>query len=224
MKVKALTAVEAVRDNGEAFVQGMAVPYNSPGVFFGQKISVAPLAAVESLERKASSETRDILMLASHDDAKVLARVSNMTLDFIDSPEGLLYWGVLNLEDPDGKSAYEKVKRGEYNAASIGFSISDSEMVDDVLVANEIELYEVSLVAQGVYEKATSELVGSFNLEVTYESEDDEESSSHELGVAIEATKKPNALQASEEIVSQEEPQGKLMSVVRAELQEHGIL
>ena len=152
-------------------VEGMAVTYNQVGYFYGQAVAIAAGAAAASLARRRESQ-RDILMLAAHDEARVLGRLSNGTLEFTDSPEGLLYEGELNLDDPEGRAAYEKVKRGDYNAASIGFSIlagKDTAMADNspeaagdelipVFLATEIDLYEVSLLAQGAFGGATSRL------------------------------------------------------------------
>ena len=173
-RFQAVATLTAQPDNGGAVgpVGGIAVTYNQVGHFWGERLMIEPGAAAEALKKRRDSDNRDVLMLAGHDYARVLGRMSNSTLDFEESPEGLLYRGDLNMDDPEGRSAYEKVKRGEYSAASIGFAVLDGReavRVDNspeaetdepvaVFIAEQIDVFEVSLVAQGVFGGATSRL------------------------------------------------------------------
>ena len=169
--------LNAAEGDAAGLVGGMAVPYNQVGWFFGEAIVVAPGAAAKSLEARGKSKRRDVLALASHDDSRVLGRTSNSTLEFSDTADGLMYAVKLNLEDPDGVSAYQKVKRGEFTAASIGFALREGKEAVrpdnseggggeevEAYVASEIDVFEVSLVAQGVFGEATSRLAAARRL------------------------------------------------------------
>ena len=153
-------------------VEGIAVAYNQVGYFWGERIAVAPGAASESLAARAGSDKRDALVLLAHDSARVLGRMANDTLRFEEREGYLWYQALLNLDDPEGRSVYEKIKRGDFSAASIGFTLEEGEykkLADnspeaesdapvEVFVASKIDVFEVSLVAQGVYGRATTQL------------------------------------------------------------------
>ena len=159
-------------ESGELPISGVACDYDKVGSFGPKlKVAIAPGAASKTLKAKMDSAKRDILGLVSHDSTRVIARTGNGTLKFEENADHLAYQMHLNPEDPDAVSVFAKVKRGDYNAASIGFGILEGEntkMVDNsleassdepvrVVYAKEIELAELSVLAQGAFSGATAE-------------------------------------------------------------------
>ena len=178
----AATLTARMDEDKKGRVGGIAVKYNQAGHFgWGPPITIAPGAAEASVATRGQSDTRDILALIAHQNDRVLARTSNGTLSFEDGPDGLAYSAQLNLDDPDGLAAWEKTKRGDFTAASIGFGIVEGQEVSrpdnssdadpelegenvTMFEATEIDIMEVSLVARGVFEGSTTKIESSIEL------------------------------------------------------------
>lgn len=141
----------ASENENEAIIEGYFVVYDSetelwPGAFE----EVAPGAFDESLR------TKDILCLDNHDSRVVLGSIRSNTLELKSDSKGLWGRAVIDLEDPNAKSAYRKVQTGKVRGCSFGFYPTREETIDQsdgsvkwrIL---EAELLEVSITAFPAY-------------------------------------------------------------------------
>lgn len=98
----------------------------------------------------------DIRALADHDTAKVLGRTKSKTLTLKVDEKGLFGEITINPEDSEAVNLYQRVKRGDIDQCSFGFSILNEmmEQREDGSVKwtiTEIELFEVSVVTFPAY-------------------------------------------------------------------------
>ena len=116
----------------------------------------------ESVDRHAFDSTLggDIRALTNHDTTLVLGRTTVKTLELRTDERGL--WGriVINPKDTDAVNLYERVRRGDVNQCSFGFTIRDeeTEFFDDGSVhwtIKDVELYEVSCCTFPAYEETS---------------------------------------------------------------------
>ncbi|PGZ44105.1 HK97 family phage prohead protease [Bacillus anthracis] len=138
-------------NENEAIIEGYFVVYNQetelwPGVFE----EVAPGAFEESLRNA------DIMCLDNHDSRVVLASCGSNTLELKSDNHGLWGRAIIDLEDPNAKSAYRKVQTGKIRGCSFGFSPTKEEEItrDDGTMKwriNEAILHEVSITAFPAY-------------------------------------------------------------------------
>ncbi len=103
---------------------------------------------------------KDIRALAGHNMEKVLGRTKNKTLTLKSDEKGL--WGsiLINRDDPEALSLYQKVKRGDIDKCSFGFIPTEEECVNrsdggDLFVVKRCDLIEVSVVAFPAYENTS---------------------------------------------------------------------
>lgn len=103
---------------------------------------------------------KDIRALAGHNMEKVLGRTKNNTLTLKSDEKGL--WGsiLINRDDPEAFSLYQKVKRGDIDKCSFGFIPTEEECVNrsdggDLFVVKRCDLIEVSVVAFPAYENTS---------------------------------------------------------------------
>lgn len=138
-------------NENEAIIEGYFVVYNSEiELWPGAYEEVAPGAFEESLRSK------DILCLDNHDSRVVLASMGSKTLELKSDNKGLWGRAVIDLEDPNAKSAYRKVQTGKVRGCSFGFYPTREETIDrgDGTVKwriLEAELLEVSITAFPAY-------------------------------------------------------------------------
>ena len=120
--------------------------------------------ATESVDPHAFDNTldRDIRCLINHDSSLVLGRTKADTLELRTDDTGL--WGrvKINPNDQDAVNLYERVKRGDVDQCSFGFTIEKQEAewkADDsvhwTLLA--VNLFEVSIVTFPAYEDTSVE-------------------------------------------------------------------
>lgn len=154
----ASTCEAAERDGDVGVISGVAVPYNVKGRPTGapRDVKILPGAATASLIRRARDPERDTMFVAKHDDDYTLARTGKGTLTFTDGPTELRYRAELNLKDPEALVAYEKVRHGDWSAASIGFRVEKHTLDGGVIVASQIDIPHLSLVPKGAYRGATA--------------------------------------------------------------------
>lgn len=100
---------------------------------------------------------RDVRALADHDTRIVLGRTTANTLQLSVDERGLFGRIFINKKDQDAVNMYERVKRGDVNQCSFGFSIEDEETeykdgVPAVWKIKKVRLYEVSIVTFPAYE------------------------------------------------------------------------
>lgn len=118
--------------------------------------------ATESIAEGAFSDTlgNDIRALIDHDTSKVLGRNKAGTLELREDSHGL--WGRIrvNPNDSDAMNLYERVKRGDVDQCSFGFTIEDeeTEFREDGSVhwtIRKVNLFEVSVVTFPAYEETS---------------------------------------------------------------------
>lgn len=118
--------------------------------------------ATESVAPGAFSETlgQDVRALINHDTTLVLGRNRAGTLELREDSHGL--WGsiAINPKDSDAMNLYARVKRGDVDQCSFGFSIEDeeTEFREDGTIhwtIKKVRLFEVSVCTFPAYE-ATS--------------------------------------------------------------------
>lgn len=102
---------------------------------------------------------KDIRALIGHNTEKVLGRVKNETLTLRSDDKGL--WGsiLINKDDPEALSLYQKVKRGDIDQCSFGFvpreEEHESRSYGDLFIVKACDLIEVSVVAFPAYENTS---------------------------------------------------------------------
>ena len=115
--------------------------------------------ATESVAPGAFSETLgdDIRALVNHNDTLVLGRNKAGTLELREDSHGL--WGKIkvNPNDSDAMNLYERVKRGDVNQCSFGFTIEseETEFREDGSIhwtIRKVNLFEVSVCTFPAYE------------------------------------------------------------------------
>lgn len=143
-------------------IRGYAAMFNTLSQDLGGFIErIAPGAFARTLKNKARSTRSDIRALFNHDTKSVLGRTSNETLRLGEDERGLWYEVDLNPEDPEHRSVYAKVKRGDISQSSFGFRVvgDDWDKADEgglpTRTLTEIDLYEVSPVAFPAYLEAS---------------------------------------------------------------------
>lgn len=156
-------------------VEGTAYVWKTVGNFGrrGGFQAINDYGFTASLEKRLSSENRDILCLRSHDPGRVLARTANDKLKVWEDDSGIHYEALFNLEDPESLGAFVLIEDGTLDASSMGYVPIESEsveMIDNsteaveagkkdkrkVSMASEADLLEISIVAHGVYRGASA--------------------------------------------------------------------
>jgi len=117
---------------------GIAVPYN-------QDISVSGIT--ERFERGAIQGVEDVKLFWSHKEP--IGKVVRGE----DTEEGFVIDAVIS-RTQQGDDAYQLLRDGVINKLSVGFSPIKDEKQDGVVVRQQVELKEVSLVAFPAYSKA----------------------------------------------------------------------
>ena len=107
-------------------------------------------------------ELTDIRALADHDTAKVLGRTKSKTLILKVDEKGLFGEITINPEDSEAVNLYQRVKRGDIDQCSFGFSILNETMEQredgtTKWTITEIELFEVSVVTFPAYSDTSVE-------------------------------------------------------------------
>lgn len=104
--------------------------------------------------------TNDIRCLFNHDTSKVLGRTKSNTLTLAKDEKGLYGEVIINPNDKEAVSVYERVKRGDIDQCSFGFNILDEDQKLDErdnlhITLKEIDLHEVSIVTFPAYPNTT---------------------------------------------------------------------
>lgn len=141
----------STENENEGIIEGYFVVYDSetelwPGAFE----EVAPGAFDESLR------TKDIMCLDNHDTRIVLGTTGSKTLELRSDEKGLYGRAIVDLEDPNAKSAFRKVQTGKVKGCSFGFYPTREETIDrsDGSIKwriLEAELFEVSITGFPAY-------------------------------------------------------------------------
>jgi len=141
-------------DGDEPIIEGYFAVYDSNyEIWEGASESIAPGAFDSSL-------SGDIRALTNHDTTLVLARTKAGTLEIKSDSRGL--WGRIriNPNDSDAMNTYERVKRGDVDQCSIGFTIrsQETEFKEDGSIhwtITDVELFEVSVCTFPAYEETS---------------------------------------------------------------------
>lgn len=144
------SSFETREESGELYIAGYFAVFNSiyelwPG-------------ATESVAETAFDGTLsgDIRCLIDHETRLVLGRTKSGTLTLKVDSRGL--WGEvrINPKDQDAMNLYERVKRGDVDQCSFGFTIEEESFEDrgDSVhwTIKRVTLYEVSVVTFPAYE------------------------------------------------------------------------
>lgn len=104
----------------------------------------------------ANIDLSDVRALADHDTAKVLGRTKSQTLTLNVDEKGLFGEITINKNDTEAVNLYQRVKRGDIDQCSFGFSILNETMEQredgtTKWTITEIELFEVSVVTFPAY-------------------------------------------------------------------------
>ena len=110
----------------------------------------------------ANIDLSDVRALADHDTAKVLGRTKSQTLKLSVDEKGLFGEITINKNDTEAVNLYERVKRGDIDQCSFGFSILNETMEQRAdgttkWTITEIELFEVSVVTFPAYSDTSVE-------------------------------------------------------------------
>ncbi|MCJ1989033.1 HK97 family phage prohead protease [Pseudolactococcus carnosus] len=107
----------AVEENNEAYIEGYFVVYNSETELFD--------GAFEEIQAGALDESianNNVVALDNHDTRIVLGSTDSQTVELKSDEKGLWARIKIDLEDPNAKSAYQKVKNGLVTGCSFGFN------------------------------------------------------------------------------------------------------
>lgn len=160
------TAQAGEIDGSVMSISGTAVVYDRPVHLGWLTVLLRPGALAEAMVAPTAGGERDILLLHTHNMARPLGRTALNTLTFQDEKEKVTYEATLDTSVTSVAMAAEEVRAGLLNHASIGFWVAEGEfeaVVDScgdpqcakaglevrMLIAEEVGLYELSLVAQG---------------------------------------------------------------------------
>lgn len=141
------------KDDKELRIEGYFVVYDDETMLWD--------GVYEKIDRNAfdGELEKDIRALIGHDMEKVLGRTKNNTLTLKSDDKGL--WGsiLINRDDPEALSLYQKVKRGDVDKCSFGFIPTDEECVErsngSLFTVKKCDLIEVSVVAFPAYENTS---------------------------------------------------------------------
>ena len=140
-------------DDKELRIEGYFVVYDDETMLWD--------GVYEKIDRNAfdGELEKDIRALIGHDMEKVLGRTKNKTLTLKSDDKGL--WGsiLINRDDPEALSLYQKVKRGDVDKCSFGFIPTDEESEErsngTLFTVKKCDLIEVSVVAFPAYENTS---------------------------------------------------------------------
>lgn len=143
-------------DRNTQVVTGYAAIFNSPTeIWEGLEETILPGAFSRTLSNS------DVRCLFDHDWGKVLGRMKSGTLRLEEDEKGLKF----EVELPnttDANNLIESMSRGDINQCSFGFIPTEETWdynADPVLrTINEVDLFEVSIVALPAYEDAEAAL------------------------------------------------------------------
>jgi HK97 family phage prohead protease len=141
---------------GQRIVSGTAIPFGELSLDLGGFVEQFQESAVDRTLR-----TVDVRALASHDDARLLGRVTARTLTISKDRRGLQF-EILVPNTSDGRDVYELVKRRDLTGASFAFKVhKDGEHWDftrdpPLRTVTDTTIREISLVAWPAYPQTTA--------------------------------------------------------------------
>ncbi|WP_453956947.1 HK97 family phage prohead protease [Bradyrhizobium japonicum] len=146
---------DAPTEQAGSLIRGYAALYSTPVTIGGEFI--------EQISPGAFSKTitnGDVLALIAHDWARVIGRQSAGTLRLTDTPIGLAFELDADVSTPSGQEVLGNVRRRDVKGCSFGFRVLWDDWSDDgaipVRTIREIELHEVSILANPAYEMTSA--------------------------------------------------------------------
>ncbi|MFK4507148.1 HK97 family phage prohead protease [Bradyrhizobium daqingense] len=150
---------DASAEQAGTIIRGYCALYDSPTIIGGEY--------TEKIARGAFSKTiatGDVVALLAHDWGRVLGRQAAGSLRLKDTPIGLSFELDVDASTPSGQEALGTVRSRAVKGCSFGFRVLWHDWSDDdempLRIIREIELYEISLLANPAYE-ATSAWISS---------------------------------------------------------------
>jgi hypothetical protein len=136
-------------------IKGYAALYDSPTTIAGEFVEqIAPGSFTKTIANG------DVVALVAHDWGRVLGRQSAGTLRLKDTPLGLYFELDADTTTPSGQEALGNVRRRDVKGCSFGFRVLWDDWTDDgpmpMRTIREIELYEISVLANPAYEATTA--------------------------------------------------------------------
>ena len=152
-QVRSIGKLQTRADNNETDemkIEGYFVVFNTETEIWDGLFEEISDKAFENID------LTDIRALADHDTAKVLGRTKSQTLKLSVDEKGLFGEITINKNDTEAVNLYERVKRGDIDQCSFGFSILNETMEQRAdgttkWTITEIELFEVSVVTFPAY-------------------------------------------------------------------------
>lgn len=131
------------RSESDAVIAGYAAVFNSRSQNLGGFVEIIDPAAFTKTLQEA-----DVRALVNHDPNLVIARSSAGSLELEADGTGLRYDAKVNLADPDGRAAVEKIASGLIDGSSFGFRVIEDEwgLTDDgfpLRTLKQVELRDV---------------------------------------------------------------------------------
>jgi HK97 family phage prohead protease len=120
------TPIEVRSDGSTLRISGYASVYNRETVIAGLfRERIAPGAFAAALEG-----TDDVRALFNHDPNILLGRTKSGTLKLSEDKKGLRYEIALDPSDPDSQRVHSKIKRGDVDGSSFGFTVENDDDMD----------------------------------------------------------------------------------------------
>ncbi|WP_247301152.1 MULTISPECIES: HK97 family phage prohead protease [unclassified Bradyrhizobium] len=146
---------DAPAEQAGSVIRGYAALYDVTTTIGGEYLEkIAPGAFTKTIANG------DVVALLAHDWGRVLGRQSAGSLRLKDGPIGLSFELDADISTPSGAEAIGTVRQRAVKGCSFGFRVLWSDWSDEdempLRVIREIELYEISLLANPAYEATTA--------------------------------------------------------------------
>lgn len=135
------TTFETREEGSQKFIDGYFVVFNQPTELWRD--------FHEQVDPEAITDLSNVRALYNHNHDIVLGSTKNGTLMLVKDDKGLRGTIKVNENDTDAMNAYERIKRGDVQGCSFGFSIQSEEYKENddgstLATLKEINLFEVS--------------------------------------------------------------------------------
>ena len=155
MRAADIEVRDAPAEQAGSVIRGYAALYSTPVTIGGEFIEqIAPGAFTKTIANG------DVLALLSHDWGRVLGRQSAGSLRLKDTALGLAFELDADTTTPSGQEALGTVRSRAVKGCSFGFRVLWDDWSDDgaipIRTIREIELYEISLLANPAYESTSA--------------------------------------------------------------------
>ncbi|WP_431014686.1 HK97 family phage prohead protease [Bradyrhizobium pachyrhizi] len=151
MQVADVETRDAPAEQDGGLIKGYAATFMDRALIGGEFFEqIAPGAFANTIRNG------DVLALIAHDYGRVLGRQSAGTLRLRENGLGLYFELDADLTTPSGQEAFGNIKRRNIKGCSFGFRVLSENWTDDgdvpLRTILEIQLYEVSVLANPAYE------------------------------------------------------------------------